>query len=106
MKMIFHYDAKKTHFHNKSFALSLVLKVRFFGTLKWPTDNRFSGHFRKKLFSQNIRNWRFSASRRQNFLQEHHTPSPSSGSRLRRTRDSLVIKRYLRDFTFSKKVIK
>ena len=102
MKMIFHYDANKSHFHNKSFALSLVLKVRFFGTLKWPIDNRF----RKKSFSQNIRNRRFSASRRQNFLQEHHTPSPSSGSRLRRTRDSLVIKRYLRDFTFSKKVIK
>ena len=37
MKMIFNYDANKTHFHNKGFALSLVLKVRFFGTRKWPT---------------------------------------------------------------------
>ena len=37
MKMIFNYDAKKTHFHNKGFAFSLVLKVRFFGTRKWPT---------------------------------------------------------------------
>ena len=37
MKMIFNYDADKTHFHNKGFALSLVLKVRFFfGTRKWP----------------------------------------------------------------------
>ena len=36
MKMIFNYDAKKTHFHNKGFALTLVLKVRFFGTRKWP----------------------------------------------------------------------
>ena len=35
MKMIFNYDANKTHFHNKGFALSLVLKVRFFGTRKW-----------------------------------------------------------------------
>ena len=35
MKMIFNYDANKTHFHNKGFALSLVLKVRFFGTWKW-----------------------------------------------------------------------
>ena len=34
--MSFHYDANKTHFHNKGFALSLVLKVRFFGTRKWP----------------------------------------------------------------------
>ena len=36
MKMIFNYDANKTHFHNKGFALSLVLKVRIFGTRKWP----------------------------------------------------------------------
>ena len=36
VKMIFNYDANKTHFHNKGFALSLVLKVRFFGTRKWP----------------------------------------------------------------------
>ena len=36
MKMIFNYDANKTHFHNKGFALSLVLKVRGFGTRKWP----------------------------------------------------------------------
>ena len=35
MKMIFNYDANKTHFHNKGFALSLVLKVRVFGTPKW-----------------------------------------------------------------------
>ena len=35
-KIIFSYDANKTHFHNKGFALSLVLKVRFFGTRKWP----------------------------------------------------------------------
>ena len=29
MKMIFNYDANKTHFHSKGFALSLVLKVKF-----------------------------------------------------------------------------
>ena len=34
MKMIFNYDANKTHFHNKGFALSLVLRVRVFGTRK------------------------------------------------------------------------
>ena len=28
--MIFNYDANKTLFHNKGFARSLVLKVRFF----------------------------------------------------------------------------
>ena len=41
MKMIFNYDANKTHFHNKGFALSLVLKVRFFGTRKWPKSEGF-----------------------------------------------------------------
>ena len=34
---MFHYDAKKkTHFHKKGFALGLVLRVRVFGTRKWP----------------------------------------------------------------------
>ena len=42
MKMIFNYDANKTHFHNKGFALSLVLKVRVFGTQKWPIDPSIS----------------------------------------------------------------
>ena len=28
----------KTHFHNKGFALSLVLKVKLFGTRKWPIN--------------------------------------------------------------------
>ena len=36
MKMSLNYDANKTHFQNKGSALSLVLKVKFFGTQKWP----------------------------------------------------------------------
>ena len=43
VKMIFNYDANKTHFHDKGFALSLVLKVRFFGTWKWPIFIRIMG---------------------------------------------------------------
>ena len=34
VKMSFNFDANKTHFHNKGFALSLVLKVKLFGTRK------------------------------------------------------------------------
>ena len=34
VEMSFNYDANKTHFHNKGFALSLVLKVKLFGTWK------------------------------------------------------------------------
>ena len=38
MKTISYSHADKTHFHQKSFALSLLLKVREFGTRKWPND--------------------------------------------------------------------
>ena len=36
MEIIFHSHANKTHFHKKSCALGLILKVRVFGTRKWP----------------------------------------------------------------------
>ena len=45
MKMIFNYAANKTHFHNKGFALSLVLKVRFFGTRKWSIAVHILSYF-------------------------------------------------------------
>ena len=38
MKMIFHSHANKTHFHKKGCALGLILKVRVFGTWKWPIE--------------------------------------------------------------------
>ena len=36
MEMISHSHANKTHFHKKGAALGLILKVRVFGTQKWP----------------------------------------------------------------------
>ena len=47
VEMSFNYDANKTHFHNKGFALSLVLKVKLFGTRKWPisTLKKLVGRF-------------------------------------------------------------
>ena len=45
-EVIFYYDADKTHIHNKGFALSLVLKVRFFGTRKWPVQLSYTPHFK------------------------------------------------------------
>ena len=36
MEMIFYSHANKTPFHEKSGALGLILKVRVFGTRKWP----------------------------------------------------------------------
>ena len=36
MRSLFYSHANKTHFHKKDFALSLVLKVKVFGTRKWP----------------------------------------------------------------------
>ena len=35
-KIIFHSHANKTHFHKKGCAPSLILKVRVFGSRKWP----------------------------------------------------------------------
>ena len=39
----FYYHANKTHFHKKGFALGLVLRVRVFGTRKWPISYRLAG---------------------------------------------------------------
>ena len=36
MKMSFIFIIIKNHFHINGFALSLALKLRFFGTRKWP----------------------------------------------------------------------
>ena len=36
MEVIFHSHANKTHFHKKGCALGLIVKVRVFGTRKWP----------------------------------------------------------------------
>ena len=36
MEMIFHSLTNKTQFHKKGCALGLILKVRVFGTRKWP----------------------------------------------------------------------
>ena len=47
VEMIFNSHANKTHFHKKGCALALILKVRVFGTQKWPIlflDSRKS-HF-------------------------------------------------------------
>ena len=38
MEMIFHSRANKTHFHKKGCQLSFILKVRVFGTRKWPIE--------------------------------------------------------------------
>ena len=35
-KSFFHSHANKTHLHKKGCALGLILKVRVFGTRKWP----------------------------------------------------------------------
>ena len=36
MEMIFHSHPNKTHFHKKACGVGLILKVRVFGTRKWP----------------------------------------------------------------------
>ena len=43
MEIIFHSHANKTHFHKKGCAPSLILKVRVFGTRKWPIVSQIVG---------------------------------------------------------------
>ena len=38
MEIMFHSHANKTHFHKKGCALDLILKVKVFGTQKWPIE--------------------------------------------------------------------
>ena len=38
MEIMFHSHANKTHFHKKGCALGLILKVKVFGTQKWPIE--------------------------------------------------------------------
>ena len=42
IEIIFHSHANKTHFHKKGWALSLILKVRVFGTRKRPIKAMFT----------------------------------------------------------------
>ena len=43
MEIIFYCHANKTHFHKKGCAPSLILKVRVFGTRKWPIVSQIVG---------------------------------------------------------------
>ena len=43
MKMIVHFHANKAHFHKKGSALGLFLKVKVFGTQKWPISRGVMG---------------------------------------------------------------
>ena len=58
MEIIFHSHANKTHFHKKGCAPNLFLKVRVFGTRKWPVQQFHITHntpllqiFAEALFS-------------------------------------------------------
>ena len=42
MEIIFHSHANKTRFHKKGCVPSPILKVRVFGTWKWPTGGIYS----------------------------------------------------------------
>ena len=66
MKIIFHSHANKTHFHKKSCASSLILKVRVCGTRKLPIIDPFNklrlaegkGTFRHQHVETPERAWR------------------------------------------------
>ena len=45
MEITFHSHANKPYLHNKGCAPSLILKVRVFGTRKWPICRRHDNEF-------------------------------------------------------------
>ena len=48
MEMVFHSNNKNTRFQKKGCALGFILKVRVFGTRKWPIADKSlidNGHF-------------------------------------------------------------
>ena len=49
MIITFRSHANNTHFHEKGFALRLVLKVRVFGNWKWPIARKEGFNFRKSF---------------------------------------------------------
>ena len=55
MEIVFHSHTNKTYFHKKGCSPSLILKVRVFGTRKWPikplppSNKGFTEGFRGQL---------------------------------------------------------
>ena len=50
IKIIFYSQANEAHYHKKGFALTLVFKVRVFGTRKWFIDRHCLAGFKVKVF--------------------------------------------------------
>ena len=50
MKLISYSHANEAHYHKKGFALSLVFKVRVFGTQKWFIGCQCLAGFKIKVF--------------------------------------------------------
>ena len=61
MEIIFHSHASKTHFHKKGCASSLILKVRVFGTRKWPIGAQFRSLYNEYKFRKAPAQWEFRA---------------------------------------------
>ena len=69
MEMIFHSQANTTHFHKKGCALGLILKVRVFGTRKWPILLMFFARgFAPGRLLFSVVAWRFCILQRAYFL--------------------------------------
>ena len=54
MEIVFHSHANKTHFHKKGCVRSLILKVRVFGSRKWPIVTPFSLDNALMLLRENL----------------------------------------------------
>ena len=59
MEIISHSHTNKTHFHKKGGALSLILKVRVFGTRKWLIAKSMTSDGNSALIPTNIDDRRY-----------------------------------------------
>ena len=61
MEIAFHSHANKTHFHKKGCTPRLILKVRVFGTRKWPIETGRGYKMPKPVYRAAVKSVLFSA---------------------------------------------
>ena len=71
--MIFHSHANQAHFQKKGCALGLILKVRVFGTRKWPIPHTRNYKGNEHNFRRNDFWDRFSGQVPCLYIQDFHT---------------------------------
>ena len=93
VKMSFICIIIKNHFHINSFALSLALKVRFFGTRKWPIRESLTFRYTSCWLSHMSRNYKkIYFTTKQQWQISHFTPISKQREKSRKNSKFLLVK--------------